>query len=92
MTPGEETKAFIGKEIRKLPASTRTGDEGRWIRNLLAALLILVGCAILLIQVFRNVAPTSWLELLPAGIPLAAGLFLVDPAHLIDAVRAGRKP
>lgn len=91
MSPGKETIAFINKTVKRLPASNRPDDPGKWFRSILGVILILTGIVILLYQVFSGVKLESWTQMLPPGLPIAAGLFLFDPKHVVDAVKAGRK-
>ncbi len=91
MSPGKETVAFINRAVKNLPASKRPDDGGKWIRTILGVLSLLVGLAILGFQVLSGVKVESWTQMLPAGLPIAAGLFLIDAKHVLDAVKAGKK-
>lgn len=91
MTPGEKTKQFIVSQVKKLPASARDDDVSKWLRSILGALLILTGIVILVLMGIHQEKVESWTQILPGAIPLAAGLFLFDPKHVLDAVKAGKK-
>lgn len=95
MSPGKQTQAYVkavtSKALKNLPAMQRGGDSGRWFRTILGAFLLALGGVVILIQVARGVTPSSWVQLLPGAIPIAAGLFLIDPKQVVDAVKAGRK-
>ena len=91
MSPGEKTIQYINKAVRNLPANKRPDDSGKWVRTILGVLSLLVGLAILGFQVLSGVKVESWTQMLPAGLPIAAGLFLIDAKHVLDAVKAGKK-